>query len=251
MKKKWNETYLDVINSLNGSDVPLGNKQTDKQTSIWFKTHSYIRRGYSGIKTVALYVEILKLRTNGIYAIERRMNLFRLPGRGEIIIHRLRIGHTYLMHGHSLWAYYLVSFCIFYKYSRWLPLLYSNFSMNCRLTCNGRFYQRNWIVSLNNLSVSHCFWTTHLFQIVFNMSNLLLFKYRGTDSLNCADAYNRFGLVWFILRPCQHNIGLYIWSRMGSSRKCWYLKRMPRFLAMWRFKLQRNSSHIVIVILIL
>jgi len=28
--------------------------------------------------------------------------MFRLPRRDEIIIYRLRIGHTYLMHGHLL-----------------------------------------------------------------------------------------------------------------------------------------------------
>jgi len=38
-------------------------------------------------------------------AIELRVNLvnlFRLPFRDEIMIHRLRIGHTYLTHGHVL-----------------------------------------------------------------------------------------------------------------------------------------------------
>jgi len=42
---------------------------------------------------------------NKLHAIEPRVNvinLFCLPGRDEITIDRLRIGHTYLMHGHLL-----------------------------------------------------------------------------------------------------------------------------------------------------
>jgi len=42
---------------------------------------------------------------NKLHLIEPRVNvinLFRLPRRNEIIIHRLRIGHTYLTHGHLL-----------------------------------------------------------------------------------------------------------------------------------------------------
>jgi len=42
---------------------------------------------------------------NKLHSIEPRVNLinkFCLPRRDEIIIHRLRIGHTYLMHGHLL-----------------------------------------------------------------------------------------------------------------------------------------------------
>jgi len=42
---------------------------------------------------------------NKLHLIELRMNvinMLRLPRRDEIIIHRLRIGHTYLMHGHLL-----------------------------------------------------------------------------------------------------------------------------------------------------
>jgi len=40
-----------------------------------------------------------------LHAIEPTVNVinfFRLPRRDEIIIHRLRIGHTYLTHGHLL-----------------------------------------------------------------------------------------------------------------------------------------------------
>jgi len=42
---------------------------------------------------------------NKLHLIEPRVNvinIFRLPWRDEIIIHRLRIGHTYLAHGHLL-----------------------------------------------------------------------------------------------------------------------------------------------------
>jgi len=40
---------------------------------------------------------------SNLHSIEPRVNvinMFRLPRRDEIIIHRLRIGHTYLTHGH-------------------------------------------------------------------------------------------------------------------------------------------------------
>jgi len=42
---------------------------------------------------------------NKLHAIEPKVNVFnvyRLPRRDEIIIHRLRIGHTFLTHGHLL-----------------------------------------------------------------------------------------------------------------------------------------------------
>jgi len=42
---------------------------------------------------------------NKLHSIEPRLNVintFRLPRRDEIIIHRLRIGYTYLTHGHLL-----------------------------------------------------------------------------------------------------------------------------------------------------
>jgi len=42
---------------------------------------------------------------NKMQSIESRVNvinMLRLPRRNEIIIHRLRIGHTYLTHGHLL-----------------------------------------------------------------------------------------------------------------------------------------------------
>jgi len=42
---------------------------------------------------------------NKLHAIEPNVNVFnlyRLPRRDEIIIHRLRIGHTFLTHGHLL-----------------------------------------------------------------------------------------------------------------------------------------------------
>jgi len=42
---------------------------------------------------------------NKLHWIEPRVNvinMFRFPRRDEIIIHRLRIGHTYLTHGHFL-----------------------------------------------------------------------------------------------------------------------------------------------------
>jgi len=42
---------------------------------------------------------------NKLHSIEPRVNIInmlRLPRQDEIIIHRLRIGHTYLMHGHLL-----------------------------------------------------------------------------------------------------------------------------------------------------
>jgi len=42
---------------------------------------------------------------NKLHSIEPRVNvnnMLRLPRRDEIIIHRLRIGHTYLTHGHLL-----------------------------------------------------------------------------------------------------------------------------------------------------
>jgi len=42
---------------------------------------------------------------NKLHSIEPRVNvinMFRLPRRDEIIIHRLRIGKTYLTHGHLL-----------------------------------------------------------------------------------------------------------------------------------------------------
>jgi len=42
---------------------------------------------------------------NKLHAIEPKVNVtscYRLPRRDEIIIHRLRIGHTYLTHGHLL-----------------------------------------------------------------------------------------------------------------------------------------------------
>ena len=42
---------------------------------------------------------------NKLHAIEPTVNVvnsYRLPRRDEIIIHRLRIGHTYLTHGHLL-----------------------------------------------------------------------------------------------------------------------------------------------------
>jgi len=40
---------------------------------------------------------------NKLHSIEPRVNvinMFHLPYRDDIIIHRLRIGHTYLTHGH-------------------------------------------------------------------------------------------------------------------------------------------------------
>jgi len=42
---------------------------------------------------------------NKLHSIEQRINVInmsRLPRRNEIIIQRLRIGHTYLTHGHLL-----------------------------------------------------------------------------------------------------------------------------------------------------
>jgi len=53
-------------------------------------THTYL-----GTKTVATAFEFQNSEVNVI-------NLFRLPRRGEIIIQRLRIVHTYLTHGHLL-----------------------------------------------------------------------------------------------------------------------------------------------------
>jgi len=44
---------------------------------------------------------------NKLHSIDPRVNVInmsRLPQRDEIIIHRLRIGHTYLTHGHLLRA---------------------------------------------------------------------------------------------------------------------------------------------------
>ena len=42
---------------------------------------------------------------NKLHVIEPTVNItksYRLPRRGQIIIHRLRIGHTFLTHGHLL-----------------------------------------------------------------------------------------------------------------------------------------------------
>jgi len=55
-------------------------------------------------------IQALRLRWNSeteykLHSIEPRVyviNMLRLPRRDKIIIHRLRIGHTYLTHGHLL-----------------------------------------------------------------------------------------------------------------------------------------------------
>ena len=42
---------------------------------------------------------------NKLHSVEPKVNVFnlyRLPRRDEIIIHRLRIGHSYITHGHLL-----------------------------------------------------------------------------------------------------------------------------------------------------
>jgi len=99
---------------------------------------------------------------NKLHMIEPRVNvinLFRLPHRNENIIHKLRIGHIYLMHEHLRWGEtpprclacqvdcwaYLASLCIVYKCLWWFFLLLWPlwlFYFECYLTFHNWFHQR-------------------------------------------------------------------------------------------------------------
>jgi len=106
-----------------------GQKPPSFQSLNWGKSRStLIGIGYNSlIRTWAL--KQLQLRCNSetenkLHVIEPRVdviNLFGLPRRDKIIIHRLRIGHTYLTHVHLLWEetveHVLLTLCFLYKCS--------------------------------------------------------------------------------------------------------------------------------------
>jgi len=73
--------------------------QHRRQCLAWLSLIRITNHTYSGTKAVPTRwnSEI----ENKLHSIEPRVNMLRLP-RQEIIIHRLRIGHTYLTHGHLL-----------------------------------------------------------------------------------------------------------------------------------------------------
>ena len=70
--------------------------------AIPYSDYNYLIRTH----TLNQWQELWNSETqNKLFAVEPTVNIvksYRLPRRDEIIIHRLRIGHTYLTHGHLL-----------------------------------------------------------------------------------------------------------------------------------------------------